>query len=268
MVSARTRSRMIAAFPPVLLAAIAVVALLAGLVNGVAGFGFALVGTMVLATVLSPATAVVLLIVPLMTVNLSLVRELSWTQLTRCGRRFWPLLAAALVGTVVGMVLLERLPEDPLRVALGALTLVFVASEQRLVPLFDASREGPRFDSIPSMIGVGALSGLVFGGTNVGIQLVAYLRSRDLSHDLFIGVVALVFLGINAVRVGTALSLGLYADASVLGVSIAASVPAVLGVGIGKRVRPRIDETHRRAVVLSLLTVIGLRLIVGGLGIA
>lgn len=44
---------------PTLVALFAVVVLLAGAVNGVAGFGFALVGTMALAAVVDPATAVV-----------------------------------------------------------------------------------------------------------------------------------------------------------------------------------------------------------------
>lgn len=259
---------MVAELAADLLVAVAGVVFAAGIVNGVAGFGFALVGTMLLATVLPPVTAVVLLVVPLMGVNWSLVRELSATQLATCGRRFWPLLVAATLGTIVGMALIEGLPDAALRVGLGALTLVFVASEQRLVPLRGPLPGNRTFESTGAMMGIGVVSGLVFGGTNVGVQIVAYLRSRNLPHDLFVGVVALVFLGINAVRVVVAVSLDLYADLSVASVSVAAVVPAVVGVEIGKRVRPRIGEAHRRFVVLGLLAAIGVRLIVGGLGIA
>ena len=52
------------ALSPVLAGAVLVVVLVAGAVNGVAGFGFALVGTMALATVVEPATAVVFMILP------------------------------------------------------------------------------------------------------------------------------------------------------------------------------------------------------------
>ncbi len=251
-----------------LLVLFAVTVLLAGVLNGVAGFGFALIGTMVLATLLdSPATAVVFMIIPILSVNLSLVRDLSGEELRTCGRRFGPLVVAALVGTVVGMAVLDRLPEGPLRIALGVLSLAFVATAQSVVPIPGRSRAEDRcfVESRPAMVGVGAVSGLLFGGTNVGVQLIAYLRSCDLTHGTFVGVVAMVFLGLNAIRVGAAGVLGLYPDLSVALASVGATVPAVAGVAVGKRLRSRVSERWRRRVVLGLLTVVGVRLVLGGL---
>jgi hypothetical protein len=244
-----------------------VTVLLAGGLNGVAGFGFALVGTMVLATVVAPATAVVFMIIPILAVNLALVRDLSRAELRRCSRRFAPLIAAALVGTVVGLVALDSLPAAPLRLGLGLLTLGFVATQQSVVDLPGRTTvEATCFvESVPAMAGVGAVSGLLFGGTNVGVQLIAYLRSCELSHGTFVGVVALVFLGLNAVRVGAAGILGLYPDRTILLLSLAAVVPAVVGVAVGKRLRTLVNERWRRWVVLGLLTVVGVRLVLGGL---
>ncbi len=244
-----------------------VTVLLAGGLNGVAGFGFALVGTMVLATVVAPATAVVFMIVPILSVNLALVRDLSRAELQRCSRRFAPLIAAALVGTVVGLVALDSLPTAPLRLGLGLLTLGFVATQQSVVDLPGRTtiKETCFVESVPAMAGVGAVSGLVFGGTNVGVQLIAYLRSCELSHGTFVGVVALVFLGLNAVRVGAAGILGLYPNRAILLLSLAAVVPAVIGVAIGIRVQSLVSEQWRRWVVLGLLTLVGVRLILGGL---
>ena len=249
---------------------LAVVVLIAGLINGVAGFGFALVGTMALATVVDPAVAVVFMIVPILGANLTLVRELSVSELRTCGRRFWPLIVAALVGTVVGMVALESLPVGPLRVGLGLVSIGFVATSQRILPLpnLGKTETGCLVETTGGMAGVGAISGLLFGGTNVGVQLIAFLRSCDLSHGLFVGVVAMVFLGLNGIRVGIAGALGLYPDLAGFGLSVAAAVPAVLGVVVGQRLRSRIAERTRRTVVLGLLAVIGIRLVLGGLGIA
>jgi uncharacterized membrane protein YfcA len=78
----------------------------------------------------------------------------------------------------------------------------------------------------------------------------------------------MVFLGLNGVRIGAAGALGLYPSATVALASAAAAVPAVVGVAVGKRLRSRVTERRRRVVVLGLLTVIGVRLILGGLGIA
>jgi hypothetical protein len=247
-----------------------VVMTIAGAVNGVAGFGFAVVATMALATVVDPATAVVFMISPILGVNISLVGELSGEQVRTCGRRFAPLLIAAFVGMLAGLVVLDVLPDAPLRVGLGLISLAFVASVQETVrlPTLERTREACFVESSAGMVAVGAVSGIVFGATNVGVQLVAYLKSCNLSHGLFIGVTAMVFLGLNGVRVIAAGLLGLYPDSIVFIASIGATVPAVAGVGIGKRLRDRISQRLRRTLVLFLLTVIGVRLLLGGLGIA
>lgn len=252
---------------PTVVGVVALVLFVAGATNGLAGFGFALVGTMALATMVPPATAVVFMIVPIFAVNLSLVSELSVAQLRTCSQRFGPLIAAALVGTVVGMVALTSVPTAPLRIALGVLTLGFVLTAQRRVEV-PVQSGGNLAKSTPGMVGVGAVSGLVFGGTNVGVQLIAYLRSFDLSHGLFVGVVALVFLGLNGLRVGVAGALGLYPSAAVAGASVLAALPAVVGVAAGTQLRVAASEGARRFVVLTLLTVVGIRLVAGGLGLA
>jgi uncharacterized membrane protein YfcA len=260
---------MISAFGWTTAALLTLVIVVAGAMNGLAGFGFALVGTMALATMVDPATAVVFMIVPILAVNLSLVRDLSGDDLRTCGRRFGPLIGAALVGTVLGMVVLSSIPSSPLRVGLGVLTLGFVATTQQRVPLpgWSSGNAGVVSRTQLGMVGVGGISGLLFGGTNVGVQLIAYLRSFDLSHGLFVGVVALVFLGLNGIRVVVAGVLGLYPSSAVLVASVAAALPAVIGVAAGKRLRATASERSRRLVVLGLLTVVGVRLVGGGLGV-
>ena len=258
---------MIGGFSPTFLVILTAVLLVAGTVNGLAGFGFALVGTMALATVIEPSTAVVLMIIPILSANATLVSELSVAELRSCGRRFWPLVLAALVGTLLGMVVIDRLPGSPVRVGLGLITLAFVLSRGSVVlmPSLGGSidREGTGV-----MVVVGGVSGLLFGATNVGVQLVAYLRSIDLSHGLFVSVVAMVFLGINALRVGAAAAFGLYPSLAVVWLSVAAVVPSVLGVAAGRRLRQRVSSRQREIAVLGLLTVVGVRLVLGGLGIA
>jgi uncharacterized membrane protein YfcA len=253
-----------------LVAGVVLVVLVAGAVNGLAGFGFALVGTMALATAVDPALAVVFMIVPILSVNLSLVRELERGELRTCAVRFAPLVLSALVGTVAGLVVLARVPQGPLKFGLGVVSLAFVLSAQETIPVpgLDRAKEGCFVETTPAMVGLGAVSGLLFGGTNVGVQLIAYLRSCDLSHGVFVGVVAMVFLGLNGVRIGAAGALGLYPNARFVLASAGAAVPAVAGVAVGKRLRTRMTESRRRGLVLGLLTVIGIRLVLAGLGIA
>ncbi|MFQ3476033.1 sulfite exporter TauE/SafE family protein [Halonotius sp. F2-221B] len=259
---------MIGGFSPAFLVVLAAVLFVAGTVNGLAGFGFALVGTMALATVIEPSTAVVLMIIPILSANATLVSELSVAELGSCGRRFWPLVLAALVGTLLGMVVIDRLPGAPVRVGLGLITLAFVLSRGSVVPMPSLGGGSVDREHTGVMVVVGGVSGLLFGATNVGVQLVAYLRSIDLSHGLFVSVVAMVFLGINALRVGAAAAFGLYPSLAVVGLSVAAVVPSVLGVAAGRWLRRRVSSRQREIAVLGLLTVVGGRLVLGGLGIA
>ena len=253
---------------PEFVAVVAAVVAISGAVNGVAGFGFAVVGTMGLASALDPALAVIFMIVPILAVNVSLLSEFSAAEIRRCSRRFAPLIVAATVGTIAGMVVLDSLPEAPLRIGLGLVSLAFVASAQRLVslPVPERLAGSDIAATTPAMAAIGAVSGLLFGATNVGVQLVAYVRQYDFSHAVFVGVIALVFVGINGLRVGAAAVLGLYPDLTVVAASVLAAVPALAGVAVGKRLRGRASERLRRGVVLGLLTVIGLRLLVGGFG--
>ena len=256
-------------FPPELLALVVTAVLLAGILTGVAGFGLALVATMALATVLPPATAVVVMIVPVLAANLSLLSDLDRGSVERCGRRFGPYIGAGLVGTLAGTALLDRLPDGPLTLGLGLVTLAFVVSAQGAIELpgLDRLRDRCFVESRGGMFALGGVSGLLFGATNVGVQVVAYVRSRDLSHGLFVGVIAMVFVGINTVRAGLAVALGLYPDSPTLALSIGLAAPAIVGVSVGKLLRPRVPEGYREPLVLSLLALIGLRLLAGGLGI-
>ncbi|MDZ7730499.1 MAG: hypothetical protein U5K37_05700 [Natrialbaceae archaeon] len=76
---------MAVSLPLGLVAMLGLAIFVAGALNGVAGFGFALVGTTVLATVLDPATAVVFMILPIVAVNLTLIREVSVVASGRAG---------------------------------------------------------------------------------------------------------------------------------------------------------------------------------------
>lgn len=253
---------------PSLLVVGAVAVALGGVVAGLAGFGFALVSTALLATLVDPATAVVLLIVPVLAANASLVRELDRDGLRSCVARFWPYVLGAALGTGLGMAALSSLPRRPVTLALGLFTLAYVATSQRLVPVSrpeTATGVVGRVRGRAAKAALGFVSGVVFGATNVGVQVVAYLRSLDLDRATFVGVVAMVFLGVSGLRVLLAGLLGLYPSFDLLGLSVAAVGPGLVGVAVGRRLRPRVPPRHQRLAVLGLLTLVGVRLVSAGL---
>lgn len=234
-----------------------------GVVKGLVGFGYAIASTAVLATLLAPSVAVTLMIVPMMAGNLALVRELDRDGLRSCVRRFWPFVAAAATGTLAGMAVLDSLPADLLALGLGMFTLAYVLLKQDRfgVPGEAWLRRRCLVGGSVAMVGVGAAAGLVFGASNVGVQVVAYLDALDLDRPTFVGVLSMVLVGLSVVRIGAAAALGLYEGGGLLLVSVVAAVPGLVGVAAGERLRRRLSEATVGGAVLALLTVIGLRLL-------
>lgn len=243
--------------------------LLAGFVTGLTGFGYAIVGTSLLATVFAPSTAIVVMIIPMLAANVTLARELEGEGLRSCVRRFWPYVSAAIVGTLVGMALLTRLPTGPLTLFLGLFTLGYVVFSQNRVAIPGLTPfERTCFVEHPvAKVGLGLASGFVFGASNVGVQVVAYLDSLSLDRSTFVGVLAMIFLGISTVRVGAAATLGLYESTGVVVLSTLATVPGLVGVIGGRRMRPHVSRRVQTIGTFVLLTVIGLRLTASGAGL-
>ncbi|MFB6297686.1 MAG: sulfite exporter TauE/SafE family protein [Salinirussus sp.] len=253
-------------FEPALLGVLFGVVFFGGFVKGVAGFGYAIAGTAVLASIIEPSVAVVVMILPMLVANVTLLRELDDGELRACSRRFWPFLVAAVAGTLAGMVLLDVVPRAMLSLGLGLFTLGYVVVTQERVRL-----PGERFVAEvcfnPGSLykaALGLVSGLIFGASNVAVQVVAYLDSLDLDASTFAGVLAMILVGVSSVRVGAAWLFGLYGTGSLLAVSAVAAVPGLLGVAAGSRIRSRIPPAYQTAGALVLLTVIGLKLTYDG----
>ena len=199
--------------PWITLGIVFIVVFFGGLVKGIAGFGYAIASTALLATFLDPSVAVTIMILPMLAANVSLLSELDRADLSACVRRFWPYVVAALVGTLLGMALLSRVPKPALALGLGVFTFGYVLVTQPY-----ASLPGERWfedrcfrPGLAAKVGIGLISGVIFGASNVGVQVVAYLDGLSLDRSTFVGVLAMILVGISGLRVGAAWALGLLA---------------------------------------------------------
>ena len=158
--------------------------LLAAFVKGSIGFGFPTLGTPLLSLVTDVQTAVVLLIVPNITMD--------GLQLARLGtpravaRRFAALLVTGAAGTLIGTRLLVGLSPHTATLILGAVIVLYVAAS--ITGL--APRVAPRWEGIVSPV-VGFVAGVVGGVTNVpGTPLVMYFNALGLAKREFVAAVA------------------------------------------------------------------------------
>jgi hypothetical protein len=239
------------------LAALVVAVLGAGFVNGTIGFGFSLLAVNVLAVALGakPGIVVISLVAPVM----------SGTQLwhfrahAASWSRFRTLLAAALIGSLIGAQLLVLLPGEIISLALGLFTASYVVTQMRA--------ERPALASTTERV-VAPVAGLVAGISNgslgaSGPVLGTYLTAIGLRGGAFVFAISLVFFSMALVR-GSLLAIdGLYTAALVVS-AIVLVVPAWLGQRAGFWLRGRLRAELLQRVVLLVLLAAAADLLVRG----
>lgn len=227
---------------------IAVTFLLAGTVKGVVGLGLPTISVGLLGLVMPPMQAAALLIVPSMVTNIwQLAAGSSPLAMLR---RLWPMLTGICVGTwaMAWLVNAAELPEATaiLGIALVAYALLGLASVRFSVAPANEGWLGPV---------IGAVTGALTALTGVFvIPAVPYLQAIGLEKDELVQALGLSF---SASTIALAVSLGHSGELlqpAVLGASMLALLPALLGMAGGTWLRKRISaERFRRWFFIGLL---------------
>lgn len=234
---------------PTMLAAIAVVFVLAGVVKGVVGLGLPTLAMGLLTLAVAPAEAATLLLAPSFVTN-------AWQMaagpyLPGLVRRLWPMLAGVVIGTVAGAGSLTG--GSPAATAgLGLVLMLYAAvalwAPRLRVPAGAQGWAGPV---------VGVTTGLVTGATGVFVvPAVPYLQAIGLEKDELVQALGLSFtVSTVALAIGLALHGG-FATGEALA-SLIALAPAMAGMWLGQRIRARISPPTFRFWFLVSLGVLG-----------
>jgi uncharacterized membrane protein YfcA len=243
---------------PEVVAVLVVVVFAASMVNGVAGFGFALVAVALMAVVLEPRPAVVLMSVITPLIQTFQLRY-HWAFRAVTGRLV-PMLVAAAAGTIVGANLLVILPGFVLAIALGLLTLWFVIGSLRREPMRLAPSTARRLAP-----GVGLLAGISNGTLGAsGPILGSYLLAIGLTGRHFVFAISIAFAVMSAVRVGSLAVLGEY-TATLLLLGAGLAIPAWTGQRIGFWLQGRLSPVAFQRVILVVLFGASLNLLYRGI---
>lgn len=239
------------------LIAFVVIALLAGAVKGLSGFGYALIATPLAAVLIDPSVAVIVLAVPALVMNLFQVGETGtgWRYL----RQHWSLVAAALVGSVIGVFILKNFPaEQLLAVIIGVVLVAYV--------VWSLARKGrPAAGTAnPAALGtVGVAEGVLLGAVNMGPLLPAYLHTFERDARRYIGGMSLVFTLVFAERIGQMSINGLMTP-QLLWLGSVISLVTLIGLVAGTVLRRwgRVNQSVFSALVLTLLAATGVTMLV------
>lgn len=232
--------------------------LLAAYIKGATGLGFPLIATPVVALLLDIRTAIAILIIPNIVMDITQIFRGSFSS--ALVRRFTWLLLLTVVGVFLGTRVLVTLPIWILNLALGMMVLAFVASS-----LFRFNFEvSPHVERVLSPL-VGLATGFLMGITNAGGPAIAiYLYSLQLPKTDFIKSIATIFI-VNKVSQLIAVSTWNLFTPSTLRLSVEVTLFILLGFYAGLKTQDRVNQQIFNRALRALLFMIGVTLVVRSL---
>ncbi|MGH1575166.1 sulfite exporter TauE/SafE family protein [Methylobacterium sp. P31] len=232
---------------PLPLAVAALTFLLAGFVKGVIGLGLPTVAMGLLSTVVAPAQAASLLILPSFVTN-------AWQLATgprfaALARRLWPMMAGIVVGTLAGSGFMQGGHAGQAASGLGVALMIYAVLGLTAVRFSVPPRAEPWLGPV-----IGTVTGLVTAATGVFvIPAVPYIGALSLRKDDLIQALGLSFT-VSTVALAAALAGSGSFEGGTAGASALALAPALIGMFVGGWVRGRVSEkVFRRCFFLGLL---------------
>ncbi|ANF82929.1 hypothetical protein A3K93_12490 [Acinetobacter sp. NCu2D-2] len=233
---------------------------LAGLIKGTIGLGLPAVSMGLLTMVISPFQAASLLIIPSMVTNFwQLFAEGRVLSLIR---RFWPLLVGIIIGSVWSIFPTLGHSEFHSEALLGGMLALYGLYGLCAKKMPNLSRHDRWLAPI-----IGYLGGALTVATGVVvIPVVPYLQSLHLKRDDLVQALGLAFTT-STLCLAFFLQQNPLADQPIdYTLSAIALIPALIGMGLGKKIRYRIPEQKFRKIFFVGLIALGLYMIAHQVG--
>lgn len=233
--------------------------LLAGLVKGVMGMGLPQVALGILATVMTPAQAAAILILPSFATNVW--QMVTGPYLLDLSKRLAGMFAGLFVGAWLGAGILTGANAKPAAISLGIVLAIYA-----VMGLAKVKFSVPRHFEIWLAPLIGLATGYVMAATGVFvIPALPYLQAIGLEKDELVQALGLHFT-VSTVALTFVLWSGGTFDTSLGILSLLAIAPAMLGMYLGQHVRKRISVEAFRTCLFAGVFLLGLQIVWRNLG--
>jgi uncharacterized protein len=238
-----------------LLALFVGVAIAAGVVKGMIGFGYALITTPIFASVIDPTLAVVVLAIPPWMINMFQIGETD-TGLTFI-REEWSLMLLAVIGSVLGVFFLAQFSTGPIvPFVIGLIIFAYV--------IFQVTKNFVTIQQAHHPIALsiaGFLEGFLLAVSNLGPLLPAYFHTFERDVDRYIGGLSMVLGAIFTVRILQMIFFTNLMTTYRLWLGSVIAVVTIVGLLIGTYLRRlEVDEQKFNWFVIVVLFVISLNI--------
>lgn len=232
------------------LAIIVAVFLFAGAVKGVVGLGLPTVAIGLLTALVGLSEGMVLMVIPSLVTNLW--QALAGGALMTIVRRVWGLLLAVCIGAWVGVDLFGRSDTALLTALLGVMLIAYSVFGMVSPKLPSPGRHEGWLSPV-----LGAISGVLTGLTGTFFMPgVPYFQALGFSRDIMVQAMGVLFL-VSTASLAVALGGHGRLDTEIGAVSALATVPALLGMVLGARLRRRLSEQRFQQALLAALLLLG-----------
>jgi uncharacterized membrane protein YfcA len=236
---------------PLLIVAVVAIVFFASFTQSVVGFGTAMVGMPLMVMALEIRIAAPL--IALLGLTLETIMLLHYRQSVNL-MVMWRLIVAAVLGIPLGVLAIQRIPEQVVLTALGLVIAGYAIYGLLRLRL-------PRLESNLWAYGAGFLSGLLGGAYNTaGPPVVIYGHCKRWPPEQFRGNLQGFFLVIDIVVIANHAAVG-NLSAEVWRAYVIALLPLALGFIVGTRLAKRIDPALYSRIVLVMLVLLGVRLV-------
>jgi len=237
---------------PSIVLVIILAVLAGGLVKGTLGFGMPMVALPIIAFIIPPTTAMILLCAPIFLTNFLQIKFKEGVS----SYRFLPMFLSLVVGLIIGARLILEIDVNTITQII-AVSIIFAA----LVNCFGFKINNIKQNYekiITTIIGFG--SGILGGlSTFYGPPMLAYLVAVDLPKEKFVRTVSTMYFIGSFPLYGSLIYYG-FATKEDLIFSLILIIPAFISQQIGTKIRDKINHKQFRNLVLFTLIVLGISL--------
>lgn len=222
--------------------------------KGITGMGFATTCLPIIALAMGLEIALPLVLVPSIASNI--IVQIEAGHFRESIRRFWPMVAAAMIGVVIGLMLLMWMEARAAGAALGVVLIVY--------GLF--ALKTPNLTLPPGLEKpLGPITGLTTGVINglTGSQLMPvlpYLMALHLDRERFVQAINCSFTASSLVMAAGLSQIGLMNVETAL-ISTIGIVPVWIGLKLGGNIRRRLSPALFRKLVIYMLMASGVLLL-------
>jgi uncharacterized protein len=240
--------------PPAGIMVVVAILFAAGMTKGVIGIGLPIVAVPLLSIVVPVPTAVAIMAIPLLLTNLA--QACRGEPMSVVLKGLWPILGGTAAGLIGGVHLLTSLSPSILKPVVG-ITLITIAAVMLLAPKVKCP---DRFALVAGpLVGVG---GGVLGGLagQSGPIVFLYLLSRGINGNRFVQYSSM-YVALTSVALTLALTGVGAVGVDGASVSVICTMPILLGMWVGQRVREVVSAELLRKLVLGMIILGGVSMV-------